>query len=80
MAQQHDRHQRGQLPPKCISGIPERHGQTEEERHADREGDQRHHAGKAIAQLASGSFDEYPAAVKEHRRAEDCRDVSGPWE
>ncbi len=77
VAQQHDRHERGELLPQRHAGEPERHDRAENKRDRDREGDERHHAGQAILQLADGSLDEDPAAVDEHGRAEDRRDPFG---
>ena len=37
VAEEHDGHQRGQLPPQRLAGITERHRKTEDERHRDRQ-------------------------------------------
>ncbi len=79
MSQQHDRDKRGELFPERHPGVPERHGEAEDECHRDGERDQRHHAGEPGPEFAPGALDERPAAVEEDGRAEDRCDQVRAW-
>ena len=68
MAEQHDGDERGQFPPQGLSGIAEGHRETEDERHRNRQRDQRHHPGQSIAQFPESTFHEHRAAVQVHGR------------
>ena len=75
VAEQHDRDQRGQLPPEVE--VEQRRGVVASEadvRDRDRHRDQQHHAGRAVAHLADAADQERPAAVEEHDRAEHRTD------
>src|SRR5262249_9893698 len=70
VAEDHDRDERGQLPPEVYSGEAEGHREAEPERNADREGDERHHPGPAVGKLADRALDEHPPTVGEDERPE----------
>jgi hypothetical protein len=70
VAENHDRHERGQLPPQVHSLETERHREAEAERDGDRQGNEGHHSRSAVGQLADRSLDEDPAAVREDEGAE----------
>ena len=81
VAEQHDRHQRRQLPPQVQAlDNAERDQRAVKEGDGDRKRDQRHHARQAISQLVVSAADERRAAVEVHDRAEHRRDVRRPRE
>src|SRR5262249_46265516 len=71
VAENHDRDERSELPPEIHSRESERDGEAEHESNADREGDERHHPGATVGELAPGALDEHPAAVREDQSAEE---------
>ena len=71
--EQHDGDERRQLLPQRHARIAERHDHAEDERDGDRQRDERHHPGQAIAELSHRALDEDPSAVDEDRGAEDGR-------
>src|SRR5213593_4269458 len=70
VAEDHDRDEGGELPPEIHSGEAEGHREAEHVGDADRKGDERHHPGTTVGELADGALDEHPAAVAEDQRAE----------
>jgi hypothetical protein len=73
VTEHHDGHQRRELPPQIGTGEAEGHRQAEPECDRNRERNERHHPGQAVANLADGTPDEDPPAVPEHQRAEHRR-------
>jgi hypothetical protein len=69
VAEQHDGHQRGQLPPER-RGLHQAqvHRHAEQEGHGNRQGDQRHHPRQPVLQLTPRPLQEDQSAVEE----DDC--------
>src|SRR5262249_61606705 len=76
MTEYHDGDERRELPPQLRTGKSECHRQAEPESNGDRERDQRHHPGQAIANLAHRPLNEHPAAVREYQGPEESGDPS----
>ena len=72
--EQHDHDERRQLPPELEVEEAERRRCAREEGDGDRERDEQHHPGRALAKLRPGAGQEDGAAVEEDDRAEHRRD------
>ena len=70
VAEQHDRHQRSQLPPELEVEPVETGRHRRDVGDADRHRDQQHHPGLPVADLGDAAGEERPAAPPEHERAE----------
>ena len=70
VAEQHDRHQRGELPPELEVEPVEARRHRRDVGDGDRHRDQQHHPGLAVADLGHAAGEERPAAPPEHERAE----------
>ncbi len=80
VAEQHDRHQRGQLPPELQVEPVEARGHRRDVGDRDRHRDEQHHPGLAVADLGHAAGEERPAAPPEHERAEHRPDPRHPRE
>ena len=80
VAQQHDRDQRGQLPPEVQVERVERGRHRRDVGDGDRHGDQQHHPGLAVLQLPPAALEERPAAPEEDDRPEHRADPLDPGE
>jgi hypothetical protein len=75
MAEQHDRHQRGELPPQRVApDHAELDDPGKDEGDGDRQRDQRHHPGEPSAQLAPRAAQEGTPAIQKDGRSEQGRD------
>ena len=70
VAEQHDRDQRGQLPPELEVEPAEARGHRRRVGDDDGHRDQQHHPGLAVADLGHAAGEERPPAPAEHERAE----------
>ena len=66
--EQHDRHQRGELPPELEVQQVEARGHRRDVRHRDGHRDEEHHPGAAVTNLSPTADQERPAAPPEHER------------
>ena len=80
VTQQHDRHQRGELPPEVQVEPAETRGHRRRVRNGDRHRDQQHHPGLTVADLAHSALEEGPAGPQEHDRAKHRADPFDAWE
>ena len=78
--EEHDGHQQGQFPPEIEVEEAEEGGRAGQERHADRQGDEEHHAGGAQAQLVPPAPQKDGPTVEEHDGAQDRRNEIAPGE
>ncbi len=76
VAEQHDRHERSELPPELEVEPLETRRHRGDVGDADRHRDQQHHPRPAVADLGDAAGEERPATPPEHDRAED-RPVPG---
>ena len=74
VAEQHDRDEGRELPPDLDVEETQRPGPARHEGDGDGEGDEGHHPGLAVGQLATASAQEDEPAVQEDHRPEDRRD------
>ena len=80
VAEQHDRHQRRQLPPELEVEPVETRRHRRHVGDGDRHRDQQHHPGLAVTDLRDAAGEERPAAPPEHDRAEHRAEPRHPRE
>ena len=82
VAQQHDGHQQGQLPPEVQvkTAQPQSGDPGGDKRHGDGHGDQEHHPGLAGFQFVPSALEERRSAVDEDDRAQHRGDPGGSVE
>ena len=80
VSEQHDRHQRGQLPPELQVEPADARRQRRPVGDRDRHRDQEHHPGLTVTDLGDATGEERPTTPPEHERADHRTDPGDPWE